>query len=147
MPALDLNTVKLIVENSMRQNGFGGDLEAGWKQSINVNNQEFTNTQNLQKTRDSIAQAIFDTFTAITVGGSLSTGNATPQQQIVVPSSNVYLNGSVASPAAARVGDTITITDATFIAWMQAVGSSLSIPAPAVVTGKITTGSNNVKIG
>jgi uncharacterized Zn-binding protein involved in type VI secretion len=151
MPQINLNNIKLIVENSMRQNGFGGgDLESGWKQSITVNGNEYSNAQNLQKTRDSIAQAIYDTLTALTVTGSLSAGNNTPQSQIVAQSSTVNLNGDSSSPAAARVGDDVTISalsDPAFIAWLQAIGAYTSIPAPATVTGKISSGSNTVKIG
>jgi hypothetical protein len=48
---------------------------------------------------------------------------------------------------AARIGDTVQINDAALLAWILAVGTSLSIPGPIIINGTINSGSSSVRIG
>lgn len=170
MSQITYENAQKIVEKSLRQYGFGGiqtvngnsvNLENGWKQSVQINNQTFDNPQNLQKLRDAIAQAIVDVLKSESVGGSISAGNSTTSNQTVVASSNVLINGDSTAPAAARVGDEVLISllsSPAFFSWMTIVStlnqSQAGSAATALLTlqtggikGSINTGSDTVKIG
>ena len=147
---IQFSTLQIIVENAMRSNGLSGivngvNIEDAWKETVTVNNQTFNNPQNLQKVRDSIAQAITDTLTASAATGSISSGNTQGQQIVTEAIAGVPI------PAAARVGDMVQITalsDPVFWAWITAVASETSIPFAGVsITAKITSGSTSVQIG
>lgn len=164
MPQIDFATVQIIVEKAMRDNGYGGSFKVG-DQTIDVESAwKNTNPINYQTLRDTIAKSVVDALTAISATGAISQGTTTaPNQQIVVTSSdininqlpalsqpNVNLNTIDPTKGAARLLDSVSInalTDPVFITWMQSVGSSLSIPAPISVSGKITSASSTVRIG
>ena len=59
-------------------------------------------------------------------------------------------SGAGAEKEAARKGDAVAssaVEDAAFWAWVTAVSTALGITAPTSMTGKITGGSSEVKIG
>ncbi len=166
MAKIDIDTTKKIVENAFRKNGFEGivkvggidvDLERGWKQNVQVGDQTFPITINLQKFRDAIAQAIVDTLTATDATGNISTGNNTPQSQTITDSDDInleadsiHLNGDDSSEGAARENDEIMIdatTDPAWVTWSAAVGSFTGAGPLPTLTGKITKSSDTVKIG
>jgi hypothetical protein len=170
MSQINFENAQKIVEKSLRQYGFGGEvnvngnkvnLENGWKQSIVVNDQTFDNPQNLQKLRDAVAQAIVDVLKSETVSGSISQGTQTTNNQNVVTSNSVLINGDSSAPSAARVGDSVLISllsSPTFFTWMTTVSTlnqsqagtaaaQLATLSTAGIEGKINSGSSSVKIG
>jgi hypothetical protein len=159
MSQIVYNQMQLIVEKAMRDAGLKGDFEDGWKSIIvDGSGQQIQNKYNFQNMRDATAQAILDALTGVTVTGSLSVGTTQGVQVKTGNSSQVNLSTqSVALPAlaqpAARVGDSIVIDNAIFLAWIvniTAAVNSLSSGAvpvvPAIVDGKITSGSTGVSI-
>lgn len=163
MASIDFQTIRIIVEKAMRDSNLGGvvtangvtlDLEKTWKTVIEQNGQIFEIPINYQNFRDAIARSIVDSINALQATGQISAGpvNA-PGGQVVVTSPNINLNApivnlnTIAPSPAARFGDAILIDDVAFLAWVASVSSALSIPPPALVTGKITGGSSTVNIG
>jgi len=172
MASIDEDTVKIIVENSLRKNGFSGivngvNLEQAWKASIpQPNGSSVELTLNLQNMRDAMAQAIVDALTATSATGSISEGNNTTSNQNVSQSVDLHINGDVTAPAAARVGDLVKIdlTDplnASLATWGTNVSTATDITnlTPGVnvalwtaiqavgIWAEVNTGSNTVNIG
>lgn len=172
MANIDMGTLQVIVENAMRTNKMGGqvtangvtmDFEKVWKTQIEVNGQIIEIPVNYQSLRDAIAKSILDSLTALSATGAISTGPIdAPNAQVVVTSSDVNINPTAIpftpkpnvnintidpTKSAARLGDDITITDPVFLAWIAAVGAYTNIPGPVIISGKITSGSDTVRIG
>jgi len=160
MSQINYNQIQLIVEKSMRDAGLKGDFENGWKsQLVDAAGNTIQNAYNLQNMRDATAQAILDALTGVNVVGTLSTGvvqgvqvKAGTNSQINISKQNAALP-LVASPAA-RVGDSVSIDDSIFLAWVINVTAAInalafgSVPiVPTSIVGKITTGSSEVSIG
>lgn len=174
MAELDYDKIQLIVENNMRDAGFQGDFENGWKQTIVIDNKSYVQQFNLQGLRDIIAKSIVDAMSNSQATGSISTGNiqGTPAVVKDLSSINVTLNSLLPSQKAARETDDTRVnitSDPQFIAWMNLVNAFISaatsasqLPAasaaytvgvaaiggvPSKVDGKISSGSATVKIG
>ena len=160
MSQINYNQIQLIVEKSMRDAGLKGDFENGWKsQLVDASGKTVQNAYNLQNMRDATAQAILDALTGVNVTGTLSTGvvqgvqvKAGTNSQINISKQNATLP-LVASPAA-RVGDSVSINDPIFLAWVINISAAVnalatgSVPIiPTSIVGKITTGSSEVSIG
>jgi uncharacterized Zn-binding protein involved in type VI secretion len=163
MASIDFTTARIIVEKAMRDNKMGGtivangvtiDLERTWKTIVEINGQVIEIPINYQNFRDAIAKSIVDSLTALQATGQISTGpiNA-PNGQVVTESPNVNINAPIINlntstpKSAARFGDTILVDSATFLTWVTAVSTALSITPPGLITGKITSGSSTVNIG
>ncbi len=130
---------------------------------IEVNGKVVEIPVNYQNLRDAIAKSILDSLTALSASGAISTGPVdAPNAQIVVTSNdininpttipftdkpNINLNTIDPTKGAARLGDSILISDPTFLAWILSVGSALNIPAPIKVSGIISSSSDTVRIG
>lgn len=160
MSEIDYDTVKIIVENNMREAGFQGNFENGWKETIVVDNTAYQQQFNLQGLRDIITKSIVDALTDAKATGSVSTGNIQGVPVVAKDQSTINITKQQGLPSknAAREGDDVTLTATTpntalFLAWTVAVAASLSsLGAPTPVTftsldGKITSGSSSVKIG
>jgi len=89
MAQVQLDTIKLIVENSMRKNGYsGGTIENAWKQVIPTPDGKTVTLQlNLQNLRDSISQSIYDTMSNTLVAGTTSVASIAGTQNVVNASS------------------------------------------------------------
>lgn len=150
MSKIDLNTIQLIVENSMRAHGYsGGTIETGWKSNIpipapppipnagrisqligqNILSKlppsNFKVSVNLQSLRDSIAQSIYDTLTTTTVYGTLSSGMTTGQPSVQHVNAGVSINYDVSSNVpknAARINDTVKVNSVSDQDFMTWVG-------------------------
>lgn len=157
MAEIDYSQVQLIVENNMRNAGFQGNFENGWKESVTINNQSYPQPLNLQNLRDIIAKSIVDAITNSMASGTISTGS---QQGIpIVETDTSIINLTVGSPSlpAARKNDSVKVTymsDPIFIGWITNISAAVnslangSVPyIPVSVDGKITTGSTSVQIG
>jgi len=153
---IDFSTMQFIVEEAMRQSGLEGEvdvagkkvsIENAWKESLTINEVVFSNPQNLQKIRDSIALGIVNALTAVGTSGSISSGN-TQGNPMVDKSPNVVINGDGSSPKAARVTDEAMIdfvSDPKFMAWVTAVNgfivacAGVVSPATASLVGTAST--------
>jgi len=89
MAQLQLDTIKLIVENSMRDNGYGGSagnpyIENAWKDTfVTPEGQSVTLQLNLQNLRDTISKSIYDTLGNTLVAGTASTGSIPGVQNVI----------------------------------------------------------------
>lgn len=173
MADINIDTLRIIVENAMRKNKLGGEITANgvtmnlentWKTTVTIDGKPYEIPINYQNLRDAIAKSILDSLTALSATGQISQGpDNAPNAQVVVTSSDININPvpSLTTPkvnintldplkGAARLNDGVTISalsDPIFITWMQSVGSSLSIPAPITVSGKISSSSSTVRLG
>jgi hypothetical protein len=144
---INFDTVKIVVEKALRDNGFGGtkivngvtmNIDNGWKDDIiGVDGKAYSNPQNLKKLRDAIAEAITQSLTSYLVSGPITTGNNIQTGQVVQQTDgSVYLNADLTSKGAARVNDKILISaiDATaFWTWATNVNICASLPSPTPV--------------
>ncbi len=156
MAQIDLDQIRLIVENNMRNAGFTGDFENGWKDTIIAGSSQIPQPFNLKGLRDIISKSILDALTDAKATGTFSQGNITGIPTVLENTSqiNITKNSLVPSLSAARLGDDVTITDPIFLAWIVTISAAVnslasgSVPiVPVVVDGKITSGSSDVKIG
>ncbi len=171
MSQIQLDTIKLIVEKNMRDSGLsGGVMENGWKDSIQIDPtnpaSSIDTTFNLQKLRDIISKSILDILTNTQATGTSSFGNISGNQIIVKDASeiNITKNNPLLSKKAARITDTTKIdiiSDPIFLAWIITVTAVINGLVPGSITpasnndptvtgkilGKITSGSDTVKIG
>lgn len=170
MADINIDTIRIIVENAMRTSKMGGevkangvtiDLENTWKTTVFIDGKPYDVPINYQNIRDAISQSILDSLTALSATGKISEGsNNAPNEQVVVTSSDININPSdivnvninTIDPlkGAARLNDDVLISvvsDPVFLTWITAVGSALSIPAPTSISGKISSSSDTVRIG
>jgi len=172
MSQIDLSTIQLIVENNMRNAGFQGQFEQGWKQTVTApDGSTFTQQFNLQTLRDIISKSIVDAMTDAIATGTISVVDVQGVPIVAENTAiiNITTNALVPSKPAARLGDTAITSDPNFIAWMAAVSafctaadSAGSLAAantafiaalasiggpPVVVSSSITSGSSSVQIG
>ncbi len=159
MSQIDYNSVQLIVENNMRNAGFQGTYENGWKQSITINNKTYNQTMNLQTLRNIIAKSIVDALTNAIAEGTISEANISGDPVVVENTSviNLTTNETLPSAGVARIGDSVSITeisDPVFAEWIINVSAALnslasgSVPIiPTSVSAKISTGSSTVQAG
>lgn len=159
MSEINYDNVKLIVENNMREAGFQGNFENGWKETIVIDNTNYQQQFNLQGLRDIITKSIVDAITDAKATGTVSTGNIQGNPVVIKDQTTINLTKQQAVPSfpAARQTDSTeinAISDPIFIAWIATISaavnslSSGSVPiVPTSASGKITSGSNSVKIG
>lgn len=158
MSQIDYEKVQLIVENNMRNSGYSGQYENGWKNSIIADGVTYNQTINLQNLRDVIAKSVVDALTNANVTGTISSGNIQGQPIVVSDESiiNITKQESLPSSPAARKGDSISInqlTDPNFMIWVQTMTGVVNalvggaIPAIIAISGTVATGSSSVEIG
>ncbi len=129
-------------------------MQTGWVKDVSFSGKQYPLTANLQNMRDAIAQAIVDVLTNTQATSTISSGNTQGTSGIVRIDGNVNLNHGLPTQSVARIGDSVVISDPIFLAWIATVSVTLnslatgSVPiVPTVVSGIITSGSSNVKVG
>src|SRR6516165_4653429 len=117
MSEISYDAVKLIVENNMRDAGFQGNFENGWKQTIVVNGNAFTQQFNLQGLRDIIAKSIVDVLTNALATGTISNDNTQGVPAVIQNTNTINITKTQLLPSknAARLGDSIIINDPVFL--------------------------------
>lgn len=81
-----------------------------------------------------------------TAGGVLTSVSAT-NLEVREPTGGGILVGQGATLAAARTGDAVTVSNAAWLMWFNAIGTVLGVPPPpSAPTGTITGGSAVVKV-
>ncbi len=94
MSQIDYEKIRLIVEKNMRDNGFQGQFENGWKDVIVVEGRGYSQQFNLQGLRDIISKSISDALKNNIPAGSISEGSAQGIPVVTDVSDDVVINSA-----------------------------------------------------